>query len=225
MVDEVDQGVEVGRCPSGRSAALRAEPAAQSQAKPAVSNASSEQEREWTLWSDQRTPNAEGTYRFRATFPFLGVTVTVEWEEEQRLCGMGYGDSEWWPLRPCYWDGYRRYITNNTLEWSPVHAYDSPGIVWHGLDLLPCPFTGQPPKVEAQGRYIGAPLWHSEAVWISSPMVRQQRWTDAKAMQAAWNTRAHASVDTLPQGGDGEAGSVRSKGSAVGEAETPEARP
>lgn len=155
------------------------------------------QEREWTRWSDQRPPNERGSYRYRATFPFLGLTVTAEWTEEMRLCGMGYGDSEWWPITPCHWNGYSRYITNPTLEWSSVQAYDDDGIVWHGLDLLPCPFTGKRPKLEAQGSYIGAPLWRSEAVWISSPGVPKRRWTDAKAMQKSWNTRAPAASPTL----------------------------
>lgn len=147
------------------------------------------QEREWTLWAEQRPPNAHGSYRYRATFPFLGLVVTAEWTEEMHLCGMGYGDHEWWPLRSCYWDGYRRYITIKGLEWSPLTAYDTDEIVWHGLDLLPCPFTGRPPKLEPSGQFIGAPLWRSEAVWLSSPAIPKRRWTDAKAMLASWNTR------------------------------------
>lgn len=147
------------------------------------------QEREWTRWSDQRPPNARGVYRYRASFDLLGLPVTAEWEEEMHLCGMGYSDSEWWPLSPCYWNGYRRYITNDTLEWSSVRSYDQPGVLWQGLDLLPCPFTGKAPTVSAQGKYIGAPLWQSEAVWIGSPAVPKRRFTNAKAMVAAWNTR------------------------------------
>ena len=162
-----------------------------------------EQKREWTLWSDQRCPNARGSYRFRATFPFLGLTVTAEWTEELHLCGMGYAESEWWPLKPCYWDGYQRYITNKTLEWSPVQAYDTDEIVWHGLDLMPCPFTGKPPKLEACSQYIGAPLWRSEAVYISSPGVPKRRWTNAKTMQEAWNTRAGRCTDAV-RGAEGD---------------------
>jgi hypothetical protein len=157
-----------------------------------LERAADHQEREWTLWSDQCCPNERGSYRFRATFKFLGLDVTAEWTEELSLCGMGYGDSEWWPVRCCHWDGYRRYITISELYWSPVQAYDADETVWHGLDLLPCPFTGKPPKIEPSGRYIGAPLWRSEAVWISSPGVPRRRWIDAKAMQAFWNTRAPA---------------------------------
>lgn len=158
------------------------------------------QEREWTKWSDQRPPNERGSFRYRATFDLLGVTVSPEWTEEMHYCGMGYGDSEWWPVRLCHWDGYQRRITIANLEWSPVLAYDPSGIVWNGLDLLPCPFTGKAPTIEASGRYIGAPLWHSEAVWISSPFVPKRRWTSLKAMRDAWNTRSpavHAPEPTL----------------------------
>lgn len=150
------------------------------------------QEREWTLWSDQRPPNAPGEYRYRATFALLGLTVTAEWTEKMHLCGMGYADSEWWPLSPCHWNGYSRYMTHKGLEWSPLQAYDPEGIVWTGLDLLPCPFSGTSPTLKAHGCFIGAPLWQSEAVSISSPGVPARRWTDAKAMQASWNTRVSA---------------------------------
>ena len=148
------------------------------------------QGREWTRWSEQRPPNAPGSYRYRASFDLLGIPVAAEWEEEMRLCGMGYADSEYWPLRSCYWNGYRRYITIDNLEWSVVQAYDSPEIEWFGLDLLPCPFSGQPPRIEASGQYIGAPLWRTEAVWLSSSHVPKRRWTDAVAMRDTWNTRA-----------------------------------
>ncbi len=149
------------------------------------------QAREWTLWSEQRPPNERGSYRYRASFPLLGLNVTAEWTEEMHLCGMGYSDSEWWPLRSCYWDGYKRYITVKGLEWSPIHPDDPDGVVWHGLDLLPCPFSGKAPTIKLSGQYIGAPMWRSEAIWISSPGVPERRWTDAKKMRAAWNTRAH----------------------------------
>lgn len=159
---------------------------------PVVDAVAVSQEREWTRWSDQRPPNAAGEFRYRASFNLLGLPVTAEWTEKMHLCGMGYGDSEWWPLRPCHWNGYRRYITIDNLEWSPVTAYDPADIVWHGLDLLPCPFTGKLPKIETSGQYIGAPLWRSEAIWISSPAVPKRRWTDARAMVTAWNTRQSA---------------------------------
>jgi hypothetical protein len=105
---------------------------------------------------------------------------------------MGYSDSEYWPLRPCHWDGFRRYMTHKGLEWSPLQAYDPEGIVWTDLDLLPCLFSGKTPTLKPSGSYIGAPLCRSEAVWISSPGVPERRWTNAKAMQDAWNTRAES---------------------------------
>ena len=154
--------------------------------------------REWTLWSDQRPPNAGGSYRYRATFPLLGLTVTAEWTAEMRLCGMGYGDNEWWPQHLHHWDGYRRYITHKGLEWSPLQASDPEGIVWHGIDLLPCPFTGRSPTIEPSGQFIGAPLWRTGAVWLSSPGVPKRRWIDAKKMQASWNTRVPAAPTPPP---------------------------
>lgn len=147
-------------------------------------------ERAWTRWSDSRPPNAPGKHRYRVKAKILGLDLMPEWTEAMTLCGMGHGDNEWWPLTSCHWDGYRRQITTPDLEWSEHQESDADTIVWGGLDLLPCPFTGAAPTVEAQGRYIGAPLWHSEALWISSPSVPQRRFTDAKAMVASWNRRA-----------------------------------
>jgi hypothetical protein len=145
--------------------------------------------REWTRWKDQRAPNARGIYRYRVRAEILGAVVTVEWSEEMTLCGMGHAESEWWPLRSCRWNGYQRYITHEGLEWSTILPSDPDGIVWHGLDLLPCPFTGQPAHIEAVGRYIGAPLWHSEAVYIWSAGVPKRRWTSIPEMVKAWNAR------------------------------------
>lgn len=146
-------------------------------------------ERKWTLWSDQRPPNECGTFRYRVRANILGIVVMPEWSERMSLCGMGYADSEWWPLTPCHWDGYQRYITHKGLEWSEPRDDDPKGVIWGGINLLPCPFTGAQPTIVAYGRYIGAPIWHSEALSISSPAVPSRRWTDAKAMCAAWNRR------------------------------------
>lgn len=146
-------------------------------------------DREWTLWSDHRPPNAPGRHRYRVRANICGMVMQPEWTEEMRLCGMGYSDSEYWPLVSCRWDGYQRYITHKGLEWSPLQEQDPAGIVWGGLNLLPCPFTGTTPTISAQGQYIGAPLWHSEALWIGSSGVPKRRFTNAKDMVVAWNTR------------------------------------
>jgi hypothetical protein len=148
------------------------------------------QMRTWIKWSEKRPPNERGTFRYRVTAEILGMTLSPEWSEEMSLCGMGYSESEWWPVRLCHWDGYTRKITHPSLEWSSPQESDAPGVTWHGLDLLPCPFTGKAPQVTATGRYIGAPLWHSEALWIGSGVVPRIRFTDAKAMVRTWNTRA-----------------------------------
>lgn len=150
--------------------------------------------RKWTLWSDSRPPNASGSYRYRCRCEILGLVLTPEWTEKMTLCGMGHGDSEWWPLSPCHWDGYQRYITHAGLEWSEISPNDPEGVVWGGLDMLPCPFTGAPPRIQAHGRYIGAPLWHSEAISVGSRAVASRRFTSTKAMVEAWNTRVPAAI-------------------------------
>lgn len=152
--------------------------------------------RVWTKWSDRRPPNAPGEYRYRCSCDVLGMVLTPEWTEKMSLCGMGYGDAEWWPLSPCYWDGYNRYITHEGLEWSEPDPADPEGVVWGGLELLPCPFTGNTAQVKAHGRYIGAPIWHTEAISVGSPAVPFRRFTDTKKMVEFWNRRAP--VSSLP---------------------------
>ena len=147
-------------------------------------------DRVWIKWSDKRPPNEPGIFRYRVKAEILGMILEPEWSEKMTLCGMGLANSEWWPLSSCTWDGYRRYITHAGLEWSPQEEGDSETVVWHGLDLLPCPFTGKQPHVKAEGRYIGAPLWHSEALWLSSEGVPSRRFVNAKKMLEIWNTRA-----------------------------------
>ena len=147
-------------------------------------------ERKWTLWSERRPPNEDGLFRYRVRANILGLIMRPEWTEKMHLCGMGFDDAEYWPLSPCRWNGSRRYITHAGLEWSPIEHDDSGDVFWGEINLLPCPFTGTQPKIKAVGKWIGAPLWESEALYISSQMIPASRWTDAKKMVAAWNTRA-----------------------------------
>jgi hypothetical protein len=154
-------------------------------------------ERKWTKWSERRPPNASGAFRFRCHCEVLGLLLTPEWTEKMTLCGMGYSDPEWWPLSSCHWDGYRRYITHAGLEWSEAQADDPDGVVWGGLDLSQCPFTGEAAKIKAHGRYIGAPIWHTEAMSVGSSAVPFRRFTDAKKLVEFWNRRALPPVDGL----------------------------
>lgn len=150
--------------------------------------------RTWTKWLDKRTPTDDKMYRFRAYANILGTDMWVEWSEKQQLCGMGYSDSEYWPpTMPCTWDGYRRYITNKTLEWSELidtDSKDSDDVAYHGLNLLPCPFTGKKPKVVCLHRYFGAAPYELDWIGIESYLVNSIGWKDVKKMEDAWNKRA-----------------------------------
>lgn len=141
----------------------------------------------WKRWADERPPSGPGVYRWRATVEVLGKTLTPEWTEKMERVGMGYGDPEYWPLSPCHWDGYRRYMTAD-VEWRELRDDDPEGVVWHGFNLLPCPFSGKPPKIEYSARYIGAPPYRPESLVIRSFMVH--KWfRDANSLEKEWNTR------------------------------------
>ena len=146
-------------------------------------------DRIWTKWSDKRTPNDDKTYRFRVYANILGTNMSVEWSEKQRSCGMGYADPQYWPMMPCHWDGYRRYITHASLEWSESIVGDSEDVVFHGLNLLSCPFTGKQPIIKWSGRYIGAAPYELEWIGIKSYLVDSLGWRDVKQMCDTWNKR------------------------------------
>lgn len=148
--------------------------------------------RTWTKWLEKRTPNDDKTYRFRAFANILGTDMFVEWSEKQRFCGMGYAEGEYWPSNPSTWDGYRRYITNKSLEWSELTESDSTDeedVIYHGLNLLPCPFTGKKPKVVFLPRYFGAAPYELDWIGIESYLVKSLGWKNCEEMCKVWNKR------------------------------------
>lgn len=141
----------------------------------------------WTRWADDRPSDHTAAYRWRVSArPILGLTLRPEWTEKLHCCGMGYAENEWWPPFS-HWNGYRRTV-DPSLEWR-VAAPDDMDLVYGGLDLLPSPFTGRPPKVVTSRRWIGAPPYLVEWIGIESYMVKSLGWTDAGKMRDAWNSR------------------------------------
>ncbi|EPX84749.1 hypothetical protein [Salipiger mucosus] len=143
---------------------------------------------EWMRCREHRPPNEPGEIRVRVTEEILGLVMTPEWTTEMRLCGMGFGESEWWPNELCHWNGSRRRFIAD-YEWRPVLDGDPKGIIWHGLDMLDCPFTGKQPEVGYLGRWIGAPPNRAEWLSLRSHLVDRNGFIDAARMRDAWNQR------------------------------------
>lgn len=143
----------------------------------------------WTLWAERRPEDTKALYRWRIpACKILGMDLRPEWSDKLRFVGMGYGDPEWWPPFS-NWDGYRRTLPAGT-EWRLAAEHEAEDdIFWGGLDLLPSPFTGKPPKVGYCGQFIGAPPYRPDWLKITSHMVNSIGWKDARKMQDAWNTR------------------------------------
>ena len=150
----------------------------------------------WTLWSEQQPTDAKLVYRWRIPAQeILGLVMQPEWSEKlfSPLC-----QPDIYFPSCARWDGWKWHIPNG-LEWrvaSPNEPEGEKGVVWGGLDLLPCPFTGKLPTVIYHGRYIGAPPYHAEWLGITSfsyvfswYIVRSIGWRSAKNMRDAWNMR------------------------------------
>ena len=116
-----------------------------------------------------------------------------EWIDRLQFCGVGRGN-EWWPPYSD-WDGWSRSV-HKKMQWQATDYKElmpPSGVqreIWHGFDLLPCPFTGRQPKVTWTPRYIGGPIYNPESLSVTSQVVSLKYYRDAKLLQELWNTRA-----------------------------------
>ena len=143
----------------------------------------------WTLWSEKRPENTKALYRWRIPARVVcGLLLRPEWTEKLALVGMGYDDNEWWPLSPSHWNGYKRTVPTG-LEWRLAEEGETEP-AWGGLDLLPDPWTGRPPRVSTKTRWIGAPIYEAEGFWLTHRFGSTGTWADVTKLAAAWNERA-----------------------------------
>lgn len=144
---------------------------------------------EWKRWYDERPTDHKIKYRWRLGKPrnICGKDLTPEWTAPLELCGMGWGPNEWWP-EYSNWDGYKRTVPRD-LEWRPMAEGESEETIYHGFNLLPCPFTGLQPKVQLYDSWVGAGPWIGRKMSIKSYMVDSVGWYSANDMEKAWNRR------------------------------------
>ena len=150
---------------------------------------------EWINCLDQRPADPSILYRFRLAEPtnILGLMLQPEWIDRLQFCGVGRGN-EWWPPYSD-WDGWSRSV-HKKMQWQATgykELMPPSGVqreIWHGFDLLPCPFTGRQPKVTWTPRYIGGPIYNPESLSVTSQVVSLKYYRDAKLLQELWNTRA-----------------------------------
>lgn len=152
----------------------------------------------WTRWYSQRPPDPEDgkprpLYWWRVgECKILDLVLSPEWTGKLSFCGMGYSPGEWWPPHS-HWDGYNRTVPKNT-EWALASLDPTPEqlrastVVWRGLELEPCPWSGKPPAVEYGGRWIGAAPYQCESLSLRTRW-GTTRWTSAERMRNAWNSR------------------------------------
>lgn len=155
-------------------------------------------DRTWTDWETQRPINA-GYYWWRIEPRMIGgMTLQPEWVDELTPCGMGYRDSELWPVFS-RWDGYTRTVPQGT-QWAakePTVANDAER--WPGVDLLPCPFCCAMPAIRwAQrsgdgGIFVGSRPYQANDFMLTCRQCRQAETRFCESLIGLtnnWNKRA-----------------------------------
>ena len=143
----------------------------------------------WNKYSEVKPPEVKKLYRWRVSpRMILGLELQPEWTEELSHL-MGRPEELFPPTG--HWNGFRVEV-EPTLEWRECLENENTKkapITWNGLDLLPCPFTGEVPNVKAAGGYMGCPPYKCEYLVVEAAF-NNSRWDNAKNLMNCWNKRA-----------------------------------
>jgi hypothetical protein len=105
-----------------------------------------------------------------------------------------------------HWDGYRVSLPKG-VEWKPVvedeiiafpkpHCLDGEFFKVPDLNLKPCPFCGDAPKIRWHGRWIAAPIWEVESFSIRCCVAKIEFWKgDFDKLVERWNARSGVCED------------------------------
>tara|TARA_Y100000310_G_C20575740_1_gene760305 strand:- start:520 stop:957 length:438 start_codon:yes stop_codon:yes gene_type:complete len=137
-------------------------------------------------WTDYDGINSlpVGEYLWRVSHQHLD-SVVVQFRDKVRLRGHGHGDRVASPKFD-YWDGYRVHLPDG-LQYRSVDRND-PAVTVEGIDLLTCPFCGEPVMWAFHAGFIGAAPHQRGSFEIKHCFADVQRDDPRKAAEL-WNTR------------------------------------